>query len=245
MNTLKKLPLFLAFILLFSCDELPLTDSEIAAGLKSALEVGSKYALKTLGVEDGFLLDQAVKIGLPEDAATLINIAKNNPILAPVVGSFAKKIENQLVLTINRAAEAAIDGVIPIVIDAITTMSIQDARTILFSDNNGAATDYLKVITYDPLSNVCSSVIKEALNKKIVLDISAQDVWGELTELNNRIAKILPSMVQPIETDLSLYTTHKTLDGVFLKVGDEEKKIRTDVSARVNDLLRRVFGQLD
>ena len=243
---MKKFPLFFALLLLFSCDEFPfLTDSENAAGLKSALEVGANYALKTLGKEDGFLLDQAVKIGLPEDAAKLIHTAKTNPVLAPVLGALAKEIEQQLVLTINRAAEAAIDGVIPIVITAITDMTIQDATTILFSSNNRAATDYLKVKTYDPLSNACAPVIEGAVNKEVVPGLSAQSVWDKLAGLNNGIANILPSLVQPIETDLSLYTTQKTLDGVFKKVGDEEVKIRTDVSARVNDLLKRVFGQLD
>jgi len=244
MNTIKKIPVLLALLLLFSCDEFPLTDSEIAAGLKSALEVGANYALKSLGSENGFLLDQAVKIGLPQDAANLINVAKSNPILAPVLGNVAKKLEENLILTINRAAEAAIDGVIPIVIDAITGITIQDARSILFSSNDIAATDYLRVKTYDPLSDVCRPVIEGALNKKIVLNTSAQDVWGELTGLYNAVANILPS-VQPIETNLSLYTTQKALDGVFLKVGNEEVKIRTDASARVNDLLKRVFGQLD
>ena len=249
MSTLKKISLFLSLLLLFSCDEFPLSDSEIAAGLKSALEVGSNYALKTLGKEDGFLLDQTVKILLPNDVAKLISTVKNNPILASTLGDVAKQIEEQLILTINRAAEAAIDGVIPIVIDAITDMTIQDARSILFSSNEIAATDYLRVKTYDPLSNVCLSVIEDALNKEIVFNISAQGVWGKLTGFYNdaaAIAAFIPGLhLAPIETDLSLYTTQKALDGVFLKVGNEEVKIRTDVSARINDLLRRVFGQLD
>jgi hypothetical protein len=244
MNTIKKNPLFLALLLLFNCDKFPLTDSEIAAGLKSALEVGAKYALKTLGAEDGFLLDQAVKIGLPEDAASLVKQVSNSPILAPLFGTAIKKIEENLILTLNRAAEASIEGVIPITIDAITSMTIQDAKSILFSSNDIAATDYLRGKTYDPLTDVCRSVIEDALNKKIVLEISAQGVWEQLTGLYNQIAVILPS-VTPIETNLSLYTTQKALDGVFLKIGNEEVRIRTDVSARVNDLLKKVFGQLD
>jgi hypothetical protein len=99
------------------------------------------------------------------------------------------------------------------------------------------------------LSDVCCSVIEGALNKKIVLNISAQEVWGKLTGLYNDAAAIvafIPGLhLDPIETNLALYSTQKTLDGVFLKVGNEEIKIRTDVSARVNDLLKRVFGLLD
>jgi len=242
MNTLKKLPLFLSFLLLFSCDEFSnkLSDSEIAAGLKSALEVGANYALKTLGSENGFLLDQAVKIGLPEDAADLIKLAAS----VPIFNVMAKELEERLIRTINRAAETAIDDVIPIVINAITDMTIQDAQAILFSSNEIAATDYLRVKTYDPLTVVCRSVIQDALNKKIILDTSAQDVWGELTRFYNQVAVLIPS-ARPIETNLSLYATQKALDGVFLKVGNEEVKIRTDASARINDLLKRVFGQLD
>ena len=249
MNTLKKLPVFFSLLLLFSCDEFPLSrlsDSENAAGLKSALEVGAKYALNTLGKEDGFLLDQAVKILLPPDAANLINFAKTNPILAIPLGNAAKILEEQLILTINRAAEIAIDEVIPIVVNAITDMSIQDATSILFAKNDRAATNYLIEKTFEPLSDVCYSVIEGALNKEIVPNLSAQKVWGGLTGLYNDIVWLLPyAPVQRVETDLAIYTTEKALDAVFLKVGDEEVKIRTDVSARVSDLLKRVFGQLD
>jgi hypothetical protein len=237
---MKKFFLFLSLLLLFSCDDFPLTDSEIAAGLRSALEVGSKYALKTLGAEDGFLLDQAVKILLPEDAANLVKAAAKVPIIKDIV----KQLEADLILTLNRAAEASIEGVIPIVIDAITGMTIGDANNILFSSDNRAATRYLIDKTYNPLCEVCGGVIEEALNRKIVMETSAQEVWGKLTGYYNQVAIVVPSL-KPIETNLALYTTQKALDGVFLKVGDEEIKIRTDVNARVNDLLRRVFGQLD
>jgi hypothetical protein len=241
MNTIKKLPLFFVFLLLFNCDTLQLSDSEIAAGLKSALEVGSNYALKTLGKEDGFLLDQAVKILLPQDVANIVKQISG----VPGFGNLIKEIEGRLILTINRAAEASINGVIPIVIDAITGMSIMDAKSILFSSNQIAATDYLKVKTYDPLCGVCRSVIEGALTEKIVLNVSAQDVWQEFTSTYNTVAAIPFVNLNPIETNLAVYTTQKALSGVFLKVGDEEVKIRTDASARINDLLKKVFGQLD
>ena len=241
MNTIKKLPILLALLLLFNCDKIPLSESEIAAGLKSALEVGSNYALKTLGKEDGFFLDQTVKILLPNDVAKIVTqIAK-----VPGFGILIKEIETQLILTINRAAEASIEGVIPIVLDAITSMTIQDAQSILFSSNNIAATDYLRGKTYEPLCGVCRSVIEGALNKKIVLNTSAQDIWGKFTDCYNTVSSLPLVKLDPIETDLAHYTTQKALDGVFLKVGNEEVKIRTDVSARINDLLKRVFGQLD
>jgi hypothetical protein len=137
---------------------------------------------------------------------------------------------------------------VPIVLDAITTMTIQDANAILFSGNNNyAATDYLYAKTYDRLSDACISVIEQALNRKIVNNVSAQGVWEKLmTQYNNVVNNPLITLpLDPIDPDLSSYTTHKALDGVFLKVGDEEQRIRTDVNARTTELLRRVFGQLD
>jgi hypothetical protein len=135
---------------------------------------------------------------------------------------------------------------VPIVLDAITTMTIQDANAILFSGNNNyAATDYLRLKTYDKLSDACISVIEQALNRKIVNNVSAQSVWGNLMTQYNYVTQTLHIPLDPIDPDLSSYTTHKALDGVFLKVGDEEQRIRTDVNARTTDLLRRVFGQLD
>jgi len=239
-KTLKKLPFFLALLLLFNCDE-PYNKDETAAALKEALTVGSQYALKILGTQDGFLLDQAVKILLPEDVAKIVKQIS----AVPGFGNVIKGIEDQLILTINRAAEASIEGVIPVVVDAITSMTIQDAQSILFSSNNVAATDYLRVKTYDPLCGVCRSIIEDALNKKIVANTSAQDVWGNFTKYYNMAALVPGVTLDPVETNLTLYTTQKALDGVFVKVGDEEVKIRTDVNARITDLLRRVFGRLD
>jgi hypothetical protein len=246
-NRFKILPFLLALMILFSCDGVEpgqifgkVTEAEIAAGLKEALKVGAEFALNKLGVTDGFYKDLIVKIGVPEDAANLIKAAVN----IPIVGNTLKALEEELVLTMNRAAEASIKEVIPIVLNAITDMSIQDASAILFSSNQIAATDYLYEKTYAPLCNVCISVIEGALNRKIVGNTSAQDVWGTLTGYYNTVAPLVPSL-NPIETDLSTYATQKTLDGVFVKVGGEEVKIRTDVSARISDLLRRVFGQLD
>jgi hypothetical protein len=240
MKTGKRLLLFLP-LLLFSCD-LPLSNEEIARGLKAALEVGTDYALRTLGKENGFLMDQAVKIGLPADAAKFLQQAAG----VPVVKELVKGLEEQLILTINRAAETAVQDVVPIFVNAITGITIQDANAILFSSNNYAATHYLQSKTYDPLSTTCISIIEEALNKKIVGNVSAQSVWGNLMNVHNRAAQLAPSLNwEPIDPNLSQYTTHKALDGVFLKIGDEEQKIRTDVNARVSDILRKVFGQLD
>jgi len=244
-----KILLFLCPFMWLGCEEGFMSDSEIALGLKSALEVGSQYALNTLGKEDGFFLDHAVKIGLPEDAAKFITLVASTPVIGDVLKKTVKELEGELVLAINRAAEVSITEVIPIVGNSITEMTIQDAKTILFDNNQYAATDYLRGKTYEPLCIACGSVIEGALNKKIVGNASAQDVWGRFTMAYNQVADIVAYVplvnLEPLETNLSLYTTQKALDGVFKKVGDEELKIRTDINARTNDLLRKVFGMLD
>ena len=248
MKTIKTLLLLCSFMLL-GCEEGFLSQNEIALGLKSALEEGSKYALHTLGEKNGFYEDVAVKIGLPENAAKFVTFVASTPLVGDLLKGTVKELEGELVLAINRAAEVAIEEVIPIVGKSITEMTIQDAKGILFDANQYAATDYLKKKTYEPLCIACSSVISGALNKKIVANASAQDVWGNFTTAYNQVSNIISNIpflhLDPLESDLSLYTTQKALDGVFRKVGDEELKIRTDVSARTNGLLRRVFGMLD
>ena len=239
MKVLAKFPIFLSFFLLFSCDKF-FTRDETAAALKEALNFGSQYALRTLGVTDGFYLDLAVKIGLPQDAANLVKEAQN----IPVVKEAINKIANDLILAMNRAAETSIEEVIPIVAKAITDMTIQDATQILFSDNKLAATDYLRGKTFTPLCGVCQSVIEPVMRQNII-GTSTLDLWENLTGYYNVVASVPFVNLDPIETNLVLYATQKALDGVFLKIGIEEIKIREDVNARTTDLLRRVFGKLD
>ena len=232
--------LLLCSFMVLGCEGFLSEESEIAMGLKSALEVGSEYALQTLGKEDGFFLDQAVKIMLPQDVAKIIQQIS----VIPGIGNGIKAIEAELILAVNRAAEVAITEVIPIVGKSITEMTIQDASKILYSSDPVAATNYLREKTYNPLCIACGSVIESALNKKIVFNASAQDVWSKFSDVYNIVAK--SGLVDDhIETDLALYTTQKALDGVFKKVGDEEIKIRTDASARINDILQKIFGKLD
>ena len=238
---MKKLLFLLAFLMLFSCDKIPenllsgkVTEAENAAGLKEALNVGAKFALNKLGAQDGFFRDEAVKILLPEDAANLVRAAQN----IPVINTLVNKAAEDFIFAMNRAAEASITEVIPVVAKAITDMSIQDAGNILFSSDHLAATHYLHSKTYTPLCGICQSVIEDVLDRNIVGQ-STLKAWETLTGFCNQVPGI------NIETNLAEYATRKTLDGVFLKVGGEEEKIRTDVNARVTDLLRRVFGQLN
>jgi hypothetical protein len=200
----------------------PLSESEIARGLREALTVGSRNAASQLNKQDGFLLNPKVRIPFPEDAQRVATKLREM--------GFGKKVD-EFELTLNRAAEDAAKEAAPIFVNAITSMTITDAKNILTGPDN-AATSYLQGRTSDPLGQAFSPHIKKALDAT-----SATRLWGELTTLYNRIP-----LVKKVETNLTKYTTDKALKGMFLVVAEEELKIRKDPAARVSDILKRVFG---
>ena len=124
-------------------------------------------------------------------------------------------------------------------------MTITDAMAILGGGNH-AATDYFRSKTKNDLVALYAAKISNAIDQKLVGDLSAQSSWNLLTGKWNQVAKsplgALASLT-PVETNLSQYLTAKAIDGLFLKIALEEEQIRTNPSARVNNLLRRVFGQ--
>ena len=209
-----------------------LTNSEIISGLKEALVEGAVSSSKTLNATDGYFKDNAVKILLPPEANVIIeNIQK-----VPGIG---QSTIDDLVLKINRAAEDAASEAKPIFIDAIKSMTIQDGMTIL-KGSNTAATNYLKSKTYNKLVSTFSPKINTSLNKKLVGNVSAGGAWTKVTSLYNKVA---PFIGKPkVTTDLGAYVTKKALNGLFLKVGDEEKKIRANPYAYVSDIIKKVFG---
>jgi len=215
----------------------PLTTTEVANGLKEALKVGADTATTRIGKMNGYLLDQAIKITLPSEASEVINYAQKVPGL--------DKLINDVITQINRSAEDAAKQAAPIFNDAITSMTIADAWGIL----NGAdtsATSYLRQKTYDQLFNLYKPVMQRSLSKPIVAGVSAQKTWDELTGKWNQFANSFAGrllQVSPVNVSLDEFVTHQALRGAFIKVADQEKEIRTNVNARVTDLLRRVFGK--
>lgn len=208
------------------------TNSEIISGLKEALIEGTVSSTKILSSPDGYFKDNAVKILLPPEAKVIVdNIQK-----VPGIG---QSTIDELVLRINRSAEDAAMEAKPIFVDAIKTMTIQDGLTIL-KGNNTAATEYLKGKTYNKLVSAFSPKINNSLNKKLVGNISAGKSWTDVTTVYNKVAPILGK--PKVTTDLGAYVTAKALDGLFLKVGDEEKKIRENPYAYVSDIIKKVFG---
>lgn len=250
MKTRYSLILILAFIF-SSCAELmqiaqqtfdeekPLTQTEIVAGLKEALVVGTNKSVDILGATDGYYKDELVKILLPPEADIIVNNIGRVP--------GGQQLIDDVLLRINRAAEDAVSEAKPIFVNSIKSMTINDAFGILRGENN-AATMYLHRTTYDGLYNLYRPKIQTSLDKKLVGNVSTSQSWNTLTSKWNEVAGTLVGQVaglKPVNTQLDEYLTGKALDGLFLKIEDEEKLIRENPAARVTALLKRVFGSAD
>ncbi len=244
----KQVLIFLfPFILLSGCAELntlmqsvstdiPLTEAEVVEGLKEALITGSKNASSLLSAVDGYYGNELVKIMLPPEASVIIDN------LAKLPGG--EKLVQDVVLSINRAAEDAAREVAPIFASTITQMSITDAFGILRGADD-AATQYLVSTTREDLYALYAPKIRKSTEKDVVGAISAKDAWEALTGSWNKLANSIAGKLagfSPVNVELDNYLTNKALDGMFLKVSEEEKKIRDDVSARITPLLKKVFG---
>lgn len=216
-----------------------LTEADVISGLKEALNTGAKNAAVRLSSEGGYYNDMTVKIPLPEEAKTIVdNISK-------IPGG--EKLIEDVVLSINRAAEDAAKEVAPIFVSSVTQMTVTDAFGILKGADN-AATQYLVKTTYNELYNLYRPKISVSTNKEIVAGISAQESWTTLTGKWNTVANSIAGRLagfKPVTTNLDDFLTKKALDGMFLKVEGEELKIRKEVSARVTPILQKVFGSLD
>lgn len=236
-----KTGLFAAALLcLTACEELnqvvdenKLTNEEVIEGLKMALTVGTDTSVTTLSAVDGYLMDEVVKILLPEEAK-------------PIVANIAKVPGGNLLLentikAINRSAEDAATEATPIFVNAIQGITITDGFAIL-NGGNHAATEYLKNATISDLTTAFKPKISASLNKKLVGNVSAETSYKALIEAYNT-ASLKGFLFPEIkENSLTVHTTTKALNGLFMKVADEELNIRTNASHRVNDILKRVFG---
>lgn len=214
----------------------PLTETEIARGLKEALRVGTDSAANRLATTNGYFRDELVKILLPPEADIIVKNANRIP--------GGQKLIDDVVLGINRAAEDAAKEAGPVFYKAITAMTITDAMNILKGGNN-AATEYFKSKTYQSLFDLYSPKIKSSISKDLVAGYSAGDTWNTMTSNYNQVANSFVGQLaelKPVDVELETYLTQKALDGLFLKLANEEQKIRTDPMARVTDILKRVFG---
>lgn len=212
------------------------TESEVIRGLKRALQIGAETAVSDLGNTDAFYKNTAYKILLPKEAQAIAQ-HKDSPLLQAVGIS---KLIDDAEKSMNRAAEQAVIKAKPIFVDAITNMSIQDAFGIL-SGGDTAATNYLRSKTYQQLKVAFKPEVSKTLNQPIYQGISTQESWSKLTTAYNQVATFVPGW-NSVNTQLDDYVTEKALHALFEEVKKEETKIRKDPAARVEEILRKVFG---
>jgi hypothetical protein len=201
------------------------TQAEMGLGLKQALEFGTNYSTERLGSRDGFLGNLAIKILFPEEARKVENTLRS-------IG--LNSLCDNLITSLNRAAEDAAIEAKPIFVNAIKQMSFQDVTNILLGQED-AATLYFKRTTNLALADKFRPIVNGSLSK-----VGATKYWTDVTSNYNRLP-----LVKPIQTDLTTYVTGKAIDGLFLEIAKEELKIRQNINARSTGLLQKVFGYAD
>jgi hypothetical protein len=201
-----------------------LSNAEASQGLKAALEQGAVAAVGLLGKTDGFLGNPKVRIPLPgylENAAGLLRSLGQG-----------KRID-ELVTSMNRAAETAVPMARDLLVGAVKSMNVNDAKKIL-SGGETSVTDFFAEKTREPLGVKFLPVVTQATEKV------------GLAEKYNRVASKAAGMglVKQEDANIQHYVTGKTLDGLYLMIGDEEKKIRQDPVGTGSAVLQKVFGAL-
>ena len=201
-----------------------ISNQDANAGLKAALEKGSLAAVAALGRSDGFFGNGAVKIALPDSLKRYEKLMR---------GVGMGKYADELILTMNRAAEAAVPQAKALLVDAVRKMTLQDAKGIL-TGGNTAGTEYFKRTTSGPLRDRFLPIVQQATRKV------------RLAEKYNQYAEKGASfgLLKKEDANLDNYVAQKALDGLFYMVAEEEKKIRENPLKAGSDILRKVFGAL-
>jgi hypothetical protein len=199
-----------------------LSDSKVVSGLKEALQIGTENSVNATSKPDGFFRDAAIKILMPDQLRTVERGLRAAGMGAPV---------DELVLGMNRAAEAAAPQAKRIFLDALKQMTFDDARKIL-TGGDTAATEYFKGRTSNSLATAFRPAVDAAMRQV--------GVARQYEQLMGR-AKLIP-FLKPETVDLNGYVVGKALDGLFVVLGREEQNIRRNPAARITPLLRDVFG---
>ncbi len=202
-----------------------ITEQQAANGLMEALVQGATNGSETLAKLDGYLKNPSVKILFPPEAqkieTTLRDLGLN-------------KMCDDVITSLNRAAEDAAIEAKPILINSIRSMTISDAMNILLGADD-AATEYLKKTTTDQLTVKFKPIIDKSLS-----EVGATKYWSDAVNYYNKIP-----LVDDLNPDLSGYVTQKALDGLFYMIEQEELKIRQDPGARVSQIVKDVFAYYD
>jgi hypothetical protein len=242
---MKYLLLFSLTFVLTSCSETTFKDitdvllsdpttsnvlslEEVAKGLKQALAIGAEVAGNKASQTDGFYKNQMLYIPFPEEAIKVKQTALDFGLSSQV---------EQFEMTLNRAAEEAAKEAAPIFLEAITSMTIEDAFGIL-KGGDEAATNYLKKKTTANLTALFAPKVDAAIN-----EVKLTQYWEPLVSKYNTTTILTGA--EPINADLEAYITERAISGLFVHIAEEESKIRQNPAARVTDLLQRVFGSMN
>ncbi len=201
-----------------------LSNQETASGLKEALARGADVAVSQLGRQDGFLGDSRVRIPLPDSLRAGEKMMRT-------LGM--KKEADQLIETMNRAAESAVVEAKPILLDAVRKMNFDDAKGIL-TGGDDAATQFFKRRTSAPIGEKFLPIVKRATAKLQLAD--------QYNRYAGQAAKL--GLVKEQDANIDSYVTHKALDGLFLMIAEQERSIRKDPIGTGSKLLQNVFGAL-
>ena len=200
-----------------------LGENEIVQGLKEALNVGISNGSAEASRVDGFFKNELIKIAVPPEAQKVAETLRKMGLGEQV---------DKFTLSLNRAAEDAAKKSKPIFVKAITSMTVPDALGILKGQDD-AATQYLRKATNEDLFKTFFPVVDSTLNLN-----RATEYYSDIVNTYNQIP-----LVKKVNPNLKEYATQKTIDGLYVLIAQEEKKIRENPGARVTDLLKKVFSQ--
>lgn len=201
-----------------------ITSRDATAALRGALEKGAQAAVAELGRTDGFFANPQVKIPLPDSLQKAERTLRRFG-----MGKYA----DELVLTMNRAAEAAVPEARKLLVDSVRKMSVQDAKGIL-TGGDTAATQYFRRTTSSQLHDRFLPIVKKATAK-----VGLARKYNQYAEKG-----VALGLVKEEHANLDEYVTQKALDGLFLVLAEEEKKIRQDPVGTGTAIIRKVFGAL-
>jgi len=201
-----------------------ISNRDAVDGLKAALEKGAVYAVQTLGRSDGFFGDSRVKIPLPESLQSAERLMRTLG-----MGSTA----DELILTMNRAAEAAVPEAKKLLVDAVKKMTVQDAKGIL-TGGDTAGTAYFRRTTQAQLRARFLPIVKRSTAK-----VGLAQTYNQYAEQGARFG-----LVKKEHANLDAYVTEKALDGLYFMIAEEEKKIRRDPVGSASNIIKKVFGAI-
>lgn len=225
---MRAIPAYLLGIVLSTtapaADLASLSNADAVSGLKQALTDGSGAAVGLLGKEDGFFGNPKVKIPLPKAIKQIEGALR-------LMGK--KQEADQLVLSMNRAAEAAVPEAKALLVDAVKKMSVQDAKGVL-AGGDTAATDYFRRTTQTQLTARFLPIVKKVTDSSGLAQ-QYNSLAGQGTSLG---------LVDKDEATVENYVTKKALDGLYLMIAEQEKNFRQNPLGATSDIVKKVFGAL-